>query len=314
MKNDSIQIYKDPTFQELVAEHLRGKSDLTRKAYQQGVNSFATWLGVEGPDHVIQFLVTNPPHRVHHTLDRYRNDLTTCERPDGQVGYSTNTVNRRLAALRSLGKFAKRAGLIGFDLDVRGERVSRVRDVRGPQKADWQRMVDKYASAEKPKDLRDWAMIRLMHDRGLRQHEVLGIDFPEHVDLESGRVNVRRKKRKDAERQWIGLAASTVQALRTWVAARGSSAGPLFCSMRTPSKRLGPKEGYEAVRAAGLGASVRIVSPHRLRHLAITEVVEATNGDVSQTAAFSGHSDVRTVMEYVDEWRDTGRELSERIA
>ena len=60
-------------------------------------------------------------------------------------------------------------------------------------------------------------------------------------------------------------------------------------------------------RSAGLDHAVR---PHGLRHHAITQLLDRTEGNVSKVAAFSRHKDIKTLMIYDDNRRDVGREMT----
>jgi integrase len=50
-------------------------------------------------------------------------------------------------------------------------------------------------------------------------------------------------------------------------------------------------------KKAGLLAADKL-SPHSLRHTAITEFLNATDGDLRRAQAFAGHADPRTTMRY----------------
>jgi integrase len=84
----------------------------------------------------------------------------------------------------------------------------------------------------------------------------------------------------------------------------GPESGPLFVTTRGGSS-------YELAvhrllrrlaRRAGLPQADRI-SPHSLRHTAITELLDASGGDLRQAQDFAGHADPRTTRRY-DRARD----------
>ena len=66
----------------------------------------------------------------------------------------------------------------------------------------------------------------------------------------------------------------------------------------------------ELSRAAGLPGVVR---PHGLRHGGITRALDLTHGNVRETARFSRHKDVRTLMVYDDNRTDVGGEITRLI-
>jgi integrase/recombinase XerC len=64
-----------------------------------------------------------------------------------------------------------------------------------------------------------------------------------------------------------------------------------------------------------LGKRVEIVArPHGLRHAAITTAAEITRGNIVAVKRFSRHRNVRTVMVYVDNYKDEGGEIGKQLA
>jgi len=60
-----------------------------------------------------------------------------------------------------------------------------------------------------------------------------------------------------------------------------------------------------------LGTTVR---PHGLRHAAITEALNQTNGNVRAVQRFSRHKDVRVVLAYDDNRSDVAAAIAASIA
>jgi integrase/recombinase XerC len=161
-----------------------------------------------------------------------------------------------------------------------------------------------------PKARRDRAILRLLHDRGLRRGKVVGIDLAD-VDLAEGTVEVLGKGRSQTERLTIG--PGTVRALAEWIESRGSNPGPLFVRL-DPGKNLGGRLTGEAVRLvvagiARLAGLDRVCRPHGLRHAAITEALDRGR-DVRDVAKFSRHKDVKTLLIYDDSRKDVGGEIA----
>ncbi|GAA2691589.1 tyrosine-type recombinase/integrase [Actinoplanes palleronii] len=105
---------------------------------------------------------------------------------------------------------------------------------------------------------------------------------------------------KGGRRRRLPLPPPLAYALDRMLAERGSPpAGPLFL---TPSG-IGIYELYvyrlirRLARRAGIAAADTI-SPHSLRHTAITEVLDATDGDLRRAQDFAGHADPRTTRRY----------------
>ncbi|MEV6349318.1 tyrosine-type recombinase/integrase [Actinoplanes sp. NPDC051851] len=105
---------------------------------------------------------------------------------------------------------------------------------------------------------------------------------------------------KGGRRRRIPLPPVVARALDQMLTDRGSpTEGPLFV---TPSGRA-VYELYvyrlirRLARRAGLDAA-NALSPHSLRHTAITEILDATGGDLRRAQDFADHADPRTTRRY----------------
>ncbi|MFC4068432.1 tyrosine-type recombinase/integrase [Actinoplanes subglobosus] len=110
---------------------------------------------------------------------------------------------------------------------------------------------------------------------------------------------------KGGRRRRVPLPPVLAHAIDEMLTERGNPAGgPLFVA---PSG-LPIYELYvyrlirRLARRAGL-ASADALSPHSLRHTAITEILDATGGDLRRAQDFAGHADPRTTRRY-DRRRD----------
>jgi integrase/recombinase XerC len=228
-------------------------------------------------------------------------------------GLQAATINRRLAALRSLAKLANTVGLIPWRLSVESLKSQAYRDTRGPG-GDAYKEVLAYAGRQRSgKAARDVAILRLLHDIGLRRGELVSLNL-EDVDLERSSVMVKGKARTQASP--ITLPAPTKATLAAWIAERGSEPGPLFTNLDRARKGSGRLTGaaiYQLVSGLGenVGATVR---PHGLRHLAITRALDAFKGDVRKVAQFSRHRDIRVLTTYDDNRVDAAGEVAAAVA
>lgn len=140
-------------------------------------------------------------------------------------GLPPATINRRLAALRSLVKLGRTLGVVPWGLEIRNERTVPFRDTRGPGADGLRRMLEATREAGGRKGARDQALLRLLHDLALRASEVVSLDVDD-VDLERASVAVVGKG--TSEPQLLSLPEPTCQALAEWLDHRGVEAGPLF--------------------------------------------------------------------------------------
>ena len=123
-------------------------------------------------------------------------------------------------------KLARTLGRITWAIDIPSPRTEAYRNTRGPGLAGWMAML---AAVKKqtatPKGKRNLALLRLMHDLGLRRGEVVPLDRA-NLDLEPGTVAVVGKGK--TEKVNLTLNPQSAAAFEEWVAARGGWVGPLF--------------------------------------------------------------------------------------
>lgn len=221
------------------------------------------------------------------------------------------TINRRLAALRSLVKSARLIGMVPWDLEVARLQVTPLRDTRGPGVEGVRAMLSLSIGRGDVKGRRDAAILALLYDLGLRRREVVDLDLA-HVDLAGGRLSIHGKGR--SEREWRTLPGPTRDDLQAWIGVRGDKAGPLFWNLdRSHARgRLTGRGLYAVIRSLGTAAGLR-VHPHGLRHTAITDKLDA-GGDLRAVQRFSRHRDLRMLVIYDDNRSDIAGELAQQGA
>src|SRR5262249_41065237 len=104
------------------------------------------------------------------------------------------TINRRLAALRSLVKLARTLGLIPWRLEIQGMKMEGYRDPRGPGRIGFRDMLHVLDRRKDAKAIRDRAILRFLFDLGLRRAEVLHLDLQD-LDRQTGTLAVLGKGR-----------------------------------------------------------------------------------------------------------------------
>jgi len=132
-----------PAAASLVASFLAGRSPQTLRAYRQDLQSFARWLRAADLDEAAQRLLGSGPGPANALALAYRATLI-----DQQLAAAT--VNRRLAALRSLVKLARTIGLVPWALEVPGLPAEPYRDTRGPGLAGVRRLLRERSVSHSP--------------------------------------------------------------------------------------------------------------------------------------------------------------------
>jgi len=289
----------------IVETFLSGRNRRTFEAYGQDLQDFARHLGVKTADEAVRQLLEHGKGAANATAHAYRAALL-------DRGLSPSTVNRRLAALRSLVKLARLFNLVDFTLDVESVKSKPYRDTRGPGRSGVRLLLDELDRRSDMKAKRDRALVRLLYDLGLRRGEAVALDLVD-LDLKAGTVSILGKGR--TEKETLTLPGPTKSALEAWVSVRGMEDGPLFLNFDRASKgqRL---TGRSVARVlAVLGDAVGLtVRPHGLRHAAITEALDLTNGNVRMVQKFSRHRDSRVLALYDDNRQDFGGEVARKVA
>jgi len=221
------------------------------------------------------------------------------------------TWNRRRAALGMLCRYARQIGAISYD-PLAG--VQPAEQVKAPPRwlvrSDQQRILRQLersvnaarTPAARVQALRDQAMVLLMLHAGLREGEIVALDWGAiNVSPRSGRIVVRRGK--GDKRREIPLSAEVRRALATWSAEAqsGQSGGPVFSGKN--SDRLTTRQVQRRVSEIGRQADVE-VTPHQLRHSFAKRLVDERQ-PLTLVQDLLGHSRLDTTAIYVRPgWED----------
>jgi len=275
----------------LVDAFLAGRRPTTLAAYRADLEDFRCYTGTSTAADAARWLLDNPQVVADALVRIYSSEMI-------KRGLPATTINRRLATLRSLVKLANTHGLVTWTLPVENVPVQPYRVTGGPGRDGLRTMLAAAGAQPGPKGLRDVALLRLLHDLGLRRSEAVRLDTDD-VDLQRNRIMIPGRGR--SPKQPVSLPEPTRAALAAWLEARGPEPGPLFVNFDRAGKgqRLTGAAVYHIVGWLGAKAGLT-VHPHGLRQLAITTALERSNGDVRAVAKFSRHQDLRTLSRYRD--------------
>lgn len=295
---------------DILTELLADKRSVnTRHAYEGDLKDFFKSMGRElTPATVAEFLSLGQYEALALVL-KYKAHMI-------DRGLKEATVSRRLAAIKSLVRHARKVGMCGFTLeDVKGERVAQYRDTTGISREAYRVVLagcDRSTVAGK----RDYALLRLLWDNALRRGEVAKTNVRDFDP--SNRTLKILGKGKGTQVEVIDLSRPTTEALLDWLATRSPKAdAPLFCSLDpvTPGHRL-TGEGIRQIvvkycQKAGVDKQM---SPHRIRHSSITAALDATGGNVRKVQKLSRHANLQTLLVYDDNRQKLQMEITELLA
>ncbi|MGL6342428.1 MAG: tyrosine-type recombinase/integrase [Waterburya sp.] len=283
----------------------------TRKAYSKDLNDFfrATTGKIATKDTVMEFLHLERSAAVGVVLS-YKAKLF-------EKGLAESTVNRRLAAIKTLCSMGRKLGICGFTLeDIKGEKVQQYRDTSGITPEEYRRVLD-ICDRSKIYGIRDYALLKLLWDNALRRNEVSLLNYGDFEPL--ARELKILGKGKGTQTEIIGLSTSTTNALLDWTEAykHKKQKAPLFVALDFQHKghRITGDGIYKLVRRYSLEAGItKRMSPHRVRHSSITAALDATDGNVRKVQKLSRHRQIDTLMIYDDNRAKDQVELSEMLS
>ncbi len=216
-----------------------------------------------------------------------------------EYGYAKTTIARRLAAVRTFGKFLCRQGtLVSNPAEaLRSPRLNKklphfltVDDIR---------KLLASPSAHSPFGRRDRAMLETLYSAGLRVSELCGLNLGD-ADLGDGVLLIRGKGKKE---RLALLGDQAISALKTWLSDRkellasvGAVAEAIFLNKsggRLTTRSVG-RLLVTHLQRAGLDPRT---TPHTLRHSFATHLLD-NGADIRGVQELLGHKSLATTQVY----------------
>ncbi|MCA2553022.1 MAG: tyrosine-type recombinase/integrase [Microcystis sp. M04BS1] len=278
------------------------RSTHTQRVYRRDIENFLADLGTE-----LGKFLTLDRHGAYALVSRYKGELI-------KNNLKSATINRRLAAIKSLVSFAYNCGHCEFMLEsVKGEKLSAYRDTTGIDPETFKRVLSGIDRTSL-KGIRDYALLLLLWSNALRRSEVSKANIGD-FDQKSKTLRIYGKG-KGSNAETVSLGTGTVNAIEAWLSARGETNPDksLFCSVNAGYRdgRLCTQGIYTIVKTRCQDAGItKVMSPHRVRHSSITAALDATNGDVRRVQKLSRHSSLNTLLIYDDNRRNHQGEVTD---
>ena len=280
------------------------RSPHTRRVYRRDIENFLSDIGTE-----LGKFLTLDRHGAYALVSRYKGELIT-------KGLKSATINRRLAAIKSLVAFSYNCGHCEFMLEaVKGEKLSAYRDTSGVDPETFKRVLSAIDRTSL-KGIRDYALMMLLWSNALRRSEVSKANISD-FDPTAKTLRIFGKGRGNNS-EIVSLGTGTVTAIMAWLEARGEHQPDkaLFCSINPGYRdgRLCTQAIYNIVSTRCKDAGItKAMSPHRVRHSAITAALEATRGDVRRVQKLSRHSSLNTLLIYDDNRKNHQGEVTDLL-
>ena len=281
---------------DIVGDFLKTKrSPSTRKAYSKDINLFFRFLSdMEVSFELLSWFFSHGRKGALHLVLSYKSHLQ-------DSGYASATINRRMSAIRSLCEYAYMMELINWQLPrLTQERVQAFRDTTGVDIENIKAMMS-IPDRDTVQGKRNYAILRLLWENGLRRGEVANIKISD-ISWDTQKISIIGKG-KGNDKSQIDVSQGCLEAIAQWLEVRPeTNNSSLFVSLSNRSRKgLSTTSIYKIIRATAEKAGIdKVVSPHRIRHSAITAYLEATDGDIRGASVFARHSSLTMTQRYDD--------------
>jgi integrase/recombinase XerC len=268
----------------------------TQKAYAKAIADFYQRIYGElvSPDAIARFLTLPRSEALFQVLN-YRKMLI-------EAKLAPSTINVRLSALKSLVDYARKMGECNFGLeDIPGLKTETYRDTTGIDVLSFKKAIDT-VDRDTVSGARDYAILRLLWDNALRRGEVCSLDVGDFSASDRKLMILGKGK---ISKSSIDLSDGSTATISHWLELRGSYSDddPMFASLsfNKPGHRLSGSAVYAIVKQyCQTKTSDKRMSPHRVRHSALTAHLNASDGNIRAAQALSRHADLKTLTLYDD--------------
>ncbi len=303
-KREQITVYDQGRLLELAFSNL---AESSKASYEIAWRLFGRWWDGKTTDEAINALIKLPVGEARTIVTRYRVYL--------EKHYAPASVRTYLKGMNGTIFRLQFVGAVPWLLSMPVPKSEAVRDVSGPSREEWTTILT--ALGDKSADIRDRAILLLLHDSALRRAELCALERSD-LDFRRKSVNVLGKGQKT--KSWHPISKRTIEALKVWLELRGDWAGPLFVGIAkngvvfSSRNHLVGRSINNIVQKHGKAAGLTKLRPHGLRHSGITRAAQEWTGSMPSLARYSRHAHVNMVMTYVDDVGDDPRKIVALVA
>lgn len=266
----------------------------TLRGYRYDLRHFVAW------HRTVQDIAFASEDLADHELIAYRQHMVA-------AGRRPATVNRRLDALRRLGRWARGTGALAADAapGVRPMRTTRDRQPAGPTDAEVHALLRAAGASSHGLAARNYAIAQLMLQAGLRVGEVAALQVGD-ITLGDRSGTVRIRHGKGLKARDVPLNATVRRALRQHLdrCPAPDAGAPLFASSRDEAMPVRTVQAAMTSLARRARVKRLAVSAHTLRHTFALGFLRDNPGKLVELAGLLGHESLDTTVIYTQPSRD----------
>ena len=260
----------------------------TRDNYLAAIKYFLNWLTSNNIDSVSRQVM----------LDYKRYLIATYP--------SASTVNQYLAGVRSLFRYLETLGIPNVMSTIKSVKQSK-NHKKLPLTREQALTIQANIKRDTLQEKRDYAIYQLCLRNGLREIELERANVEDISTRNDENILYLQGKFQNEKNTFVVLCSTVMEALNDYLLARGDykMSDPLFIGLayNKPSTRLTTRSIRRIITKMLVNNNCKNkrVTPHSLRHTAITSLVKANDNDLLQAQVFARHSDVNTTTIYIAE-------------
>lgn len=260
----------------------------TRDNYLAAIKYFLNWLTSNNIDSVSRQVM----------LDYKRYLIATYP--------SASTVNQYLAGVRSLFRYLETLGIPNVMSTIKSVKQSK-NHKKLPLTREQALNIQANIKRDTLQEKRDYAIYQLCLRNGLREIELERANVEDISTRDDENILYLQGKFQNEKNTFVVLCSTVMEALNDYLLARGDykMSDPLFIGLayNKPSTRLTTRSIRRIITKMLIDNNCKNkrVTPHSLRHTAITSLVKANDNDLLQAQVFARHSDVNTTTIYIAE-------------
>lgn len=290
--------------------------DVTRKNYTYELNLFSKFVAGKmkkgtSSDEALQSLMQAGKQPMAKEIEAWR-------RSQQKAGISASSIIKRVAIVSGFLKHAFSVGAIDFVYQKKTQLRRLKPSLQGPRPDEISKLQAHLLSHENEYfAARDCAILRLNYDLSLRSNEIFQLNMSDlfFEDLNSRFIMAKLKRHDEKIRR--DIPPTSYDALVKWISARekwikryasdktGLKTGPVFISLgqRHFVKRLDKHSWTSRLKKLAKDVGISRVNTQLIRHTSITvalEKVQRRGMPIETVLAFTGHSDLQTLLSYRD--------------